>query len=172
MESDNLIAPRARSRNLVEREIDGELIIFDRTSNIGHRLTREVAATWKRCDGLTTVQEIAGDSGVESGHPVSEEAVWRHLIELGEINLLEEAASKPAARNRYSRKSMLIKLGAAGAIGVGLPLIRSIPAAAVTPCDLAGNTCPSGCNSQCTSSKCPSCNPQKKCDQGNNGNPC
>jgi hypothetical protein len=145
METEQVLAPRARSHNLVERDVDGEHIIFDRTSDVGHRLPREVAATWKRCDGQTTVPEIAGASATELGRPVFEEEIWRHLVQLGDLGLLEEAASRRPAGNRYSRRSMLVKVGVAGAIGVGLPLITSIPAARADDCSQVACTRSSDC---------------------------
>ena len=66
-EKSELLAPRARTSGLIVRELDGEVLIFDVTGNQAHCLNGVAGAVWKRCDGGTTVSEIAAMVGSELG---------------------------------------------------------------------------------------------------------
>lgn len=55
--------PKARSKALITKEVDGELLVYDRTRDKAHCLNESAAAIWKLCDGRTTPAEIARKLG-------------------------------------------------------------------------------------------------------------
>jgi PqqD family protein of HPr-rel-A system len=44
---------------VVEDELDGQAILYDRKSGDTHRLNETALAVWRRCDGRTTIRSIA-----------------------------------------------------------------------------------------------------------------
>jgi hypothetical protein len=51
--------PKARSEGIIIREVDGELLLYDRVRDRAHCLNETAAAVWKLCDGRTTASVIA-----------------------------------------------------------------------------------------------------------------
>ncbi|HEX6509229.1 MAG TPA: PqqD family protein [Chloroflexota bacterium] len=115
--------PRARETGLVVRELDEETVVYDLERNEAHCLTPAAASVWKRCDGSTTVSDIAGMLRHEDKLQVEEDTVWAALTLLGKLNLLEEQVSRRTART-MSRRDMMRRAGMT--VGVGLPLITSL----------------------------------------------
>jgi hypothetical protein len=58
--------PKARSKGIIIKEIDGELLIYDRARDQAHCLNETAAAVWNLCDGRTSVSEISGQWAVSS----------------------------------------------------------------------------------------------------------
>jgi len=54
----DIVAPPARDDVVVE-ELDGELVFGDPRSGITYHLNETAYAVWRRCDGRTTMREIA-----------------------------------------------------------------------------------------------------------------
>lgn len=55
--------PKARCEALITKEVDGELLVYDRSRDKAHCLNESAAAIWKLCDGRTTPAEIASKLG-------------------------------------------------------------------------------------------------------------
>ena len=51
--------PRARTDNLVIRELDDETLVYDTARDEAHCLNRTAALVWKLCDGQTTAMQAA-----------------------------------------------------------------------------------------------------------------
>ncbi len=51
--------PKVRSEEIVTKEVDGELLVYDRKRDKAHCLNKTAAAIWKLCDGETSTAEIA-----------------------------------------------------------------------------------------------------------------
>jgi len=56
-----------RRDGLVERELPGELVIFDPESDRAHLLNRTAAAVWDLADGTTPLAAIAAELATASG---------------------------------------------------------------------------------------------------------
>jgi hypothetical protein len=168
--------PKARRDGLITKEVDGELLIYDRTRDKAHCLNGSAAAIWKLCDGQTTTHEIARQLGsnpttapqaVEQDCGVTTEAatqepdqfderiVWLALSELRRSHLLEELGDKapwPQAIMGMSRREAVKWIG----IGAALPVVISITAptaqAAVSNCGHNNDSCT--VNSDCCSNLC------------------
>ena len=100
--------PAARQAGLVVRELPGETLVYDLENNKAHCLNGTAALVWRRCDGQTTVAELAQTLHEELGLPADEVPVRLALEQL--------FAPRPA--------------GATGAIGRG----GGCAARAATPC--------------------------------------
>jgi len=161
--------PKARSEGIITKDIDGELLIYDRTRDRAHCLNETAAAIWKLCDGRRSVGEIAAqlsgagadgssqqteasrqkaESSAQS--PVDERVVWLALDKLQRSHLLE--APKPelphklfwppavAGITNMSRREAVRRFGLGTAIA--LPIVISM--VAPTPAEAAvscGATC-------------------------------
>ena len=161
--------PKARNGGIITKDIDGELLIYDRTRDRAHCLNETAAAIWKLCDGRRSVGEIAAQlSGAvavgsrqrtegnrhkaESSEQsrVDESVVWLALDKLQRSHLLE--APKPELPHKsfwppaivgitnMSRREAVRRFGLGAAIA--LPIVISMTAP--TPAEAAvscGATC-------------------------------
>src|SRR5258706_13937943 len=127
--------PRARQRELVTREVAGELLVYDRSSDKAHCLNRAASLVWLHCDGHTTVAEMTQLLARELKTPVAAEVVWFALDELKKSSLLEQPWARPPRDDRISRRTLVKRLGIAAAVTV--PLITSI----VAPTAAAAASC-------------------------------
>jgi hypothetical protein len=145
--------PRARRSQLVSREVAGELLVYDRNSNQAHCLNSTAAMVWARCDGTTTISEMAQLLEAEMNVPVADQIVWLALEQLRESHLLQGPPAKSARLERMPRRVMMKRLGVTAA--VTLPLVSSIvapTAAAAATCRPNGSPC--AVDSQCCSNNC------------------
>jgi transposase len=100
--------PEARRTGIIRKEVDGELLVYDLTRNKAHCLNESAAAIWKRCDGRTSIKEIAASLSKEVGATVDERVVWLALADLRRTHLLEE----PRDKNQGTRETGQPTLGA------------------------------------------------------------
>jgi hypothetical protein len=144
--------PKARQEKIVIKEIDDEVLVYDCARDKAHCLNPSAAAIWQRCDGQTTVSEIARMLATDS-EPVNESIVWLALSELRRSHLLEEPVRLPQTILGMSRREAVRRIGLGAAIA--LPLVASITAP--TPvqagsCKHNNSTCSTG--SECCSGVC------------------
>jgi hypothetical protein len=175
----------ARQEDLVVQELPDEMMVYDLKRHKAHCLNKTAAFIWHRCDGQTTVTEIARLLGQDAGAPVDEELVWYALDKLGKANLLEGDVGLPV-KDGLSRRRMMQRLGV-GAM-VAIPMVMSLVAPTAvqavtvmtTSKKVADGTCcsPPGPhpNAACLSDTC--CTGEKKLCVGNSsasscsGTPC
>jgi transposase len=100
--------PIARREGIIRKEVDGELLVYDLTRDKAHCLNESAAAIWKRCDGRTSIKEIAASLAKEVGATVDERVVWLALADLRRTHLLEE----PRDNNQRTRETGQPTLGA------------------------------------------------------------
>ena len=134
--------PQARTDGLVVRELPDEVLVYDTESHEAHCLNATAALVWRRCNGSSTVSEIAASLAGELGE-ADEEVVWLALEELWKRQLL--VGEEPVAEESGMSRSTLLRRVGVGAAVVSLPAIASLvaPSAAhaVTPCIVAGQPC-------------------------------
>jgi hypothetical protein len=144
--------PKARQEKIVIKQIADEVLVYDCARDKAHCLNPSAAAVWQRCDGRTTVGEIARLLGTDS-QTVNENIVWLALAELHRSHLLEEPQRLPQTILGMSRREAVRRIGLGAAIA--LPLVASItapmPAQAAT---CKHNNVPCGTNSECCSGVC------------------
>ena len=143
--------PKARCEGIITKEVDGELLIYDRERDKAHCLNPSAAAIWKLCDGRTTTDQIASSVSKGNGSSIDEQIVWLALAELRRSKLLEKddcIQLGPQATLGMSRREAVRRIGLGAAIA--LPVVISITAP--TPAQ-AASLLPS--NSPCsTSTEC------------------
>jgi hypothetical protein len=161
----NAPRPRARTADLVIREMSDEVLVYDLKSHKAHCLNQMAAVVWRCCDGSKTVAEIAPLVEGELNAPVNEDAVWLAVERLGKASLLERRVFAPEGSPRLSRRGAIRKLGLG--VAVAMPVVISIVAptavsaascistgltgSCVTP---TSNNCCSGCCSAGTGNIC------------------
>jgi hypothetical protein len=139
MKTQSLVTfPLARTKEIVTKEIDEELLIYDSARDKAHCLNSSAAAIWQLCDGRTSVTGIARSVSKLLGVPMNEAVIQLALKQLNANHLLEryDVSRGPA---ELARRSLVRNLG----IGVALlPLITSISA----PTALAAVSCSGPCS--------------------------
>ncbi len=150
--------PEARREGIIAKEVDGELLVYDRTRDKAHCLNRVAAAIWKHCNGRTTPSEIVASLEKEMHVAIDEQIVWLGLDQLRRLHLLEKVAWPPkiSRLSEMSRREAIRRIGLGAAIA--LPIVVSItvptPAEAAVSCGATCHPCnsPIDCCGVCTSS--------------------
>jgi len=139
MNSQTSFLPLARTDALITKEADGELLIYDLDLDRAHCLNAAAYAIWRRCDGRSTVLEIANAFSESTGAPLSEDLIYLAIRQFKSVNLLADSAEPSRPFVYMSRRALMRNLG----LGVALlPLITSITA----PTALAAVSCAGPCN--------------------------
>src|SRR3989442_15786012 len=67
--------PRARKDQLIVKEVDGEVLVYDLRCDKAHCLNSTAGLVWKYCDGKSGVAEIAKSLGDETQTVVDDRIV-------------------------------------------------------------------------------------------------
>ncbi len=137
MERIRPLMPRARKEELVVEELPDETLVYDLKRHKARCLNRTAALVWRRCDGRTTVAEVAALLEKELEIPGDEAVVWMALDRLGRAQLLTERVTLPGSGAQYSRREAIRRLGLVGGLSLLLPIVVSI----VAPLAAAAATC-------------------------------
>src|SRR6185503_15133397 len=147
--------PLARTEQLIVKEVDDEVLVYDLKTDQAHCLNKTAALVWKKCDGRATVENIAGSLANEINVAKDERIVWLALDQLEKFNLLESAATQPGFLPRINRRQLVRTIGVAT---LALPVIFSIasprPVEAASPCSNPMGRpggCPCATDAQCAS---------------------
>lgn len=150
--------PRARTSELIVKELPDETLVYDLANDKAHCLNRTAALVWKNCDGSNSVADINASLAAEAGTPVDEGVAWLALDQLEKFNLLENVALKPAHLAGMNRRQLVRTMGVAA---LALPAIISIATqtaqAQASPCSQPSGRpggCPCTLNGQCASGNC------------------
>lgn len=119
------VIPLARTASLIVKEVEGETLVYDLTTDKAHCLNDTAARVWKNCDGRKSVSEISEVLSTESKTEVKNEVVWLALDQLEKCKLLDEAPVRPGFLAGMTRRQMVARLGIAA---VALPAIVAIVA--------------------------------------------
>lgn len=142
------LLPKARSEGIITKELNGELLLYDRVRDKAHCLNQTAAAIWKLCDGSTGVPELAGSVSKSLGIPVGEIVIQLALKQLSANRLLVEGYEVSSLPVDSSRRNLVCRLG----VGVALlPLITSLSA----PTALAAVSCGGPCTGGPGRGSCP-----------------
>lgn len=139
MRSDrNDFAPKRKEG--IFRHLGNELLVYDEQTNKAHCLNDLAGRVWQKCDGKTTVTEIAGELTSETGTPVDENVVWLAVRRLDKAGLLKHTNLRPAS---ISRRMAIRKLSTSV---LALPAVVSIlvpTTADAASCATLGQSCAS-----------------------------
>lgn len=140
--------PLRRQRQLITKEVDGELLVYDRENDRVHCLNATAAFVWKHSDGQTSVATMAQLLKDDNEASVEEEIVLDALAQLNKSNLLDDSYAVIAPQQILSRRAIM-RLGAAAALITSI----AVPAAAqAATCLPSGAMCAS--DSSCCSGSC------------------
>jgi hypothetical protein len=161
--------PKARQDGIIVRELDDEVLIYDRQRDQAHCLNRTAGFVWQHCDGRTRVATMARLLSGGTKTPVDESVVLLAVNQLAERHLLEEPFNPPA-EVRVSRRNLVLKYAPAV---LALPLVLSISAPTAAQ---AGTPTPTPTPDPCLVSPAPQgcpCSSDSDCDTSNcNGGVC
>jgi hypothetical protein len=141
--------PTARLQQLITKEIDDELLVYDQIQDKAHCLNKSAAAIWKRCNGQTTPSEIAKSLAVELGTSVDLSIVWLGLDELRRKDLLAETGESENWGFRVHTSATMSRREAIRRVGLGTAIALPIVATIVAPTPAQAGTCRHA-NSSCT----------------------
>jgi hypothetical protein len=83
-----MVPPRARRVGLIVHELPQETLLYDPRTQRAHYLGRAAALVWSRCDGRTSVAEMAETLRREMNMPADECLVGAALEQLRRVELL------------------------------------------------------------------------------------
>lgn len=109
--------PLARTVGLLVETVGEETVVFDRNSKKAFRLNRSAAIVWSRCDGKTSIEDLAGIVQRELG--LSESAEPLVEIALQQLDSLDLLEGPPV----ITRRRMGRKIAAAAAL---IPVVAAI----------------------------------------------
>src|SRR6266550_6313102 len=149
------ILPKARTEQLIVKEIDDEVLVYDLKTDQAHCLNKTAALVWQHCDGQRSMSDIADSIAKHTDAPVDERVVLLALDGLGKHELLEKSLMRPAYLEGISRRELAKQVGlAALAIPVILSISSPAPAQTASQCASSNNRpngCPCGGNGNCAS---------------------
>lgn len=99
--------PIARKANLVVRELENEVLLYDLSTHKAYSLNQTSALVYQLCDGTNSVSDVSALMSRELKTVVSEEVVWLALKELKRQNLLENGEALSVQVARLSRRELL-----------------------------------------------------------------
>ena len=143
MKTTRALMPRARQDELVVEELQDETLVYDLKRHKARCLNRTAALVWRRCDGRSSVADVAALLEEQLATPTDEAVVWMALDRLGRAHLLSEPVTLPADRAQYSRREVLRTLRRVAGISLLLPVIESIvaPRAAAQASCISASAC-------------------------------
>ncbi len=130
--------PKARREGIITKQVDGELLIYDRERDKAHCLNPTAAFVWENCDGRRSISALADLLGRELNAAIDEAVIHLALKQLNRDHLLGNGQEEIPLLIDLSRRAVVRRLGIAAVL---LPLITSIN----TPTALANVSCTGTC---------------------------
>ena len=143
--------PKARQNDIVIKELEGEILIYDLNSKKVFCLNEASALIWQACDGKRSVSEITNVISKKLKTEVNEDLVWLALDRLKKENLITNSDDIIGNFNGLSRREVIKKIGFSSMVAI--PIITSI--VAPTAVQAATLTCPPSTPGDCTCSGVP-----------------
>ncbi len=145
---------RARSSEILTKEIGDETLIFDLRENKAFCLNETAVLVWNMCDGKRSVEQIREAFAERTSLEIEEDFIWLALEQLRKENLLENTDGIENHFKGIARREIIKKVGFGSM--VVLPLIGQVVA---PPASLAQSilTAPGGMcvmPNECTSGTC------------------
>lgn len=151
--------PLARTNGIVTKEVDGEVLVYDRERDKAHCLNLAAGVLWRLCDGKTSPLDLAKSLERQTGARVNENVIWLGLEHLRRNHLLEESVAWPEqmiTAKRMSRREAVARIGVGAAIAVPIVMSITAPTAAQAGQSCNGRCRPCKTNADCCSGVCSS----------------
>jgi hypothetical protein len=144
------VLPRLRTSDVIVRELQGELLIYDVITNKALCLNPTARMVSDHCDGVTTLGEVADRVGTGANAASAEVVVLSVLSRLQKEGMLEGPIDLPDEADLPSRRRVL---SAAAMVGAALPLVSLL----VVPSAMAQQSACLEQNAQCSVGGTPCC---------------
>jgi hypothetical protein len=145
---------RARHSGLAVRDLNDEVVVYDKERHQAHCLNRTAAFVFRHADGQRTAADIAALLGPGAG----EDLVHVALDQLAAAGLLENGAAPHTAAP--SRREVLRQVGLGAAVLAPAVATLLVP----TPAEAAATCIPaSSCTSSNVGQACYNSNPAAEC---------
>jgi hypothetical protein len=115
--------PRRREEDLLVRSLSDETLVYDLKRDQAHCLNETAAAVWQRCDGRTSVAQLAAMLRGECNIGADENVVWMALRQLQKARLLQTRVHPPSNLSRRSRRELIRTMGVAAAVPVVMTIL-------------------------------------------------
>jgi hypothetical protein len=127
--------PLARKSDLYAENLPEEVILYDKSNNKVHCLSKTAAAIWESCDGTRSVDDLAQIVEAKLGAPTDRKVVSLALAELEKAELLEAGSGIVLDAALTSRREAVGKIALAGTALVAT-IVASSPTAhaSARPC--------------------------------------
>jgi hypothetical protein len=119
---------RRNSSCLVQKEMAGELMLFDPSTKKTHCLNRAAATVWQHADGTTSIEQLTRIVAEETASPIDVRVVEYALRKLDEEGLMEHAGELTSNEANLARRQLFARLGWAAGLLVAVPLITTVTA--------------------------------------------
>ena len=103
--------PKARQNDIVIKELEGEILIYDLNSKKVFCLNEVSALIWQACDGERSVSEITNVISKKLKTEVNEDFVWLALDRLKKENLITNSDDIIGNFNGLSRREVIKRIG-------------------------------------------------------------
>jgi hypothetical protein len=150
-----MVMPKSQKKGLVVKELADETLVYDLKRHRAYCLNRAASLVWNACDGHTSVSQIAATLQGDMDLAAAESVVWLALKRLSSAQLLEPDAPVAALARRYTRRQVLIAVGAIALV----PIVLSVPA----PAAAQAASCVDSCVGMPQLTPCPSPQCNKIC---------
>ena len=121
----NEIKPKSLSLDqFVVEDLGSELMIYDQKRKRAFCLNQKAAFIWQRCDGKTTLSELATELARSSGATIDEKVVRFALQSLLQDGLLEPSSFEPVVPIGMTRRQVMQKIDVRAALA--LPLVTAL----------------------------------------------
>jgi hypothetical protein len=117
--------PLARKSEIFSENLQEEVVLYDKTNNKVHCLSKTAAAIWESCDGSRTVDDLAHIIEAKLGAPADRNLVLLALEELEKAGLMEAGGGIVSDAEFTSRREAVGKIAV-----VGSALVSTIVAVA------------------------------------------
>ena len=135
--------PLARRSEVYAENLSGEVILYDKSNNNVHSLSKIAAAVWENCDGTKSLDDLEHIVEAKFGAPIDRNVVLLALEQLEKADLMEAGSVVVPDAGLTSRREAVGKIALAGTALVAT-IVASAPKAHASPlpCTRTSAGCP------------------------------
>lgn len=119
--SSDRLMPKAKRDNILVSELEDEVLLYDVLDKRAHALNPTAAVVWQKCDGQTTLTDMAASLEARGIAP-GEQAVTLALQELSKAGLVDQRSGVTG----LSRREFARRVGQVGLAVGAAPVVASI----------------------------------------------
>jgi len=117
---------RKNTAGLIQKQMAGELMLFDPGSKKTFCLNQSAAIVWQNSDGRTSVEQLANLVAAQTAMPADIRVVEFALRKLDEYGLMEQITPPTTGDANLGRRQLFIRLGWAAALLIAMPLVTTV----------------------------------------------